>query len=262
MPFIRRLLPALLVVLPVMAGTMRAQIPGAQITQARVTRGALDTILAQYEAAAQSNIYSGESRARFRRQAELVRARLADGDFQVGDRVLLVVEAETALTDTFTVETGRVLRLPNIGPVPLQGVLRSELTDHLTQTLTQFLRNPRVRAQALIRVTISGAVQSQGFYTVPVDIQVGDVFRSAGGPTGVAELGKMRIVRGDETMWQDDEVLAIITEGRTIDAINIQTGDHFIVPTQRVRNSQNLVQTISVLLSIPFSIAGLVALVR
>lgn len=260
MPIIRRLLPVLALAAAA-AAPLRAQVPGAEITQVRVTRGALDTALAAYEQAARSPAFSQEARNRHRRQADVIRARLTNGDFQIGDRVLLTVVGETLLTDTFTVEAGRVLQLPNIGQVPLSGVLRSELADHVTRFLSQYLREPRVRAQALIRIMVMGAVGTVGFFTVPVDLQVGDVLRQAV-ISNNADLTRMTIERPGEVLWEGEDVLTIITEGRTLDAINIQAGDRFMVPAQRVRNPLSIVQTMSILLSIPFSIAGLVALLR
>src|SRR2546425_1957900 len=59
-------------------------------------------------------------------EATLVRARLTEGDFQPGDRILLLVEGEKELSDTFTVGPQRDILLPNTGTVSLQGVLRSE----------------------------------------------------------------------------------------------------------------------------------------
>ena len=60
-------------------------------------------------------------------EADALRARLRDGDFRGGDRIVLSVRGDSALTDTFTVHPGRTLRLPNLPELPLQGVLRAEL---------------------------------------------------------------------------------------------------------------------------------------
>src|SRR6266566_4950303 len=60
------------------------------------------------------------------REAAAIGARLARGDFRVGDRILLSVQGEKELSDTFTVGLGGQLTLPLIGNVPLEGVLRSE----------------------------------------------------------------------------------------------------------------------------------------
>src|SRR2546426_852974 len=43
--------------------------------------------------------------------------------FQAGDRILLHVEVDSALSDTFTVVAGPALRLPNIGEISLAATL-------------------------------------------------------------------------------------------------------------------------------------------
>jgi len=49
------------------------------------------------------------TRTHRRYEASLARQRLTDGDFSAGDRVILSVGGEEALTDTFTVRAGRKL---------------------------------------------------------------------------------------------------------------------------------------------------------
>ncbi|HKI94211.1 MAG TPA: hypothetical protein VJ992_02860, partial [Gemmatimonadales bacterium] len=102
------------------AGTLVAQQPTA-FDNARLyaSRDSLEALAQRYEMAARSTAYSGDLRARALANAERVRARLTNGDFQVGDRVLLAVEGEPTLTDTFTVQAGPQIVLPNIGAVPL-----------------------------------------------------------------------------------------------------------------------------------------------
>jgi len=239
------------------------QAPGAEVAQVLVSRQALLDLAQQLEQTAQSSNFSSAVRDRARAQADKVRERLRDGDFQVGDRIMLRVEGETALSDTFTVRGGREVLLPNIGPIQLAGVLRSELNDYLTRQLAQYVRNPRVRAQALIRVAVIGAVRQQGYFTVPVDIPAWDVIQgAAGGMDGTAQIDKLKIERGTETLYEGDEVQQIMAQGRTLDQLGIQAGDRFELPAQQQRNRFQSVQTIQILLTIPLTIFGLVRLFK
>src|SRR2546427_10530858 len=72
--------------------------------------------------------------------------------FQVGDRILLHVERDSALSDTFTVVAGPALRLPNIGEISLAGVRRTDLEAHLTRELSRYIKDPVVQARALIQI--------------------------------------------------------------------------------------------------------------
>jgi protein involved in polysaccharide export with SLBB domain len=253
----RVLLAAILLITAVRSSA--AQIPGTQRTQVLVGRIQLDSLLASLEQAAQSNVYSSTVREQFRREAGLVRARLADGDFRPGDRILLDVEGESTLTDTFTVQAGRQVQLPAIGFIPLQGVLRAELTDFLTTRLRQFLREPKVRARALIKLTISGQVTKQCFCTVPADIPIDGVLELAGGPTSQADLQKIKISRRGETIYDGERLQQLITEGTTIDALDIQAGDVFFVDQvpQKNPNPAARFQAIQYLIALPVSIFAL-----
>ena len=259
MSHIRRAVCAALVLI-LAASPSRAQQPGSQANKVLVSRADLEALADQLEQTAQSGDFTAEVRSRARAQAALVRARLVAGDFQVGDRIALRVEQETLLTDTFTVRSGREVLLPGIGPIPLNGVLRVELTDYLTQRLSQYVRNPRVRAQGLIRVGIYGAVGAQGYYTVPVDIPLDEVFRLAGGIAGPADMDKIRVERGQEILFEGEFLQTVITQGRTLDELSIQAGDRFIIPATVARNPLAFMQTIQILLTLPVTIYGLVQL--
>jgi len=116
-------------------------------------------------------------------QAALVRQRLKDGDFQVGDRIAIVVRGDSTLSDTATVRAGRVIQLKNLPPIPLAGVLRSELQEYLTKQLSQYLKNPTVQVTPLVQIAVVGNVGHPGFFWVPADLTLTDAIMLAGGPT-------------------------------------------------------------------------------
>lgn len=199
--------------------------PGTQ-----VTRQALETYLAEVEAAAASPAYSERLRAEARQEAAKIRARLEQGDFRTGDRVIMTVEGQPELSDTFLVTPERTLRLPGIQEVSLHGVLRSELETHITAHLTRFLVGPRVSAESLVRIAITGAVERPGFYTVPVNAGISDVLLFAGGLSRDAKLRKIRIERGDQRVWDGERMQEAIFDGRTLDELSIAAGDRIFVP--------------------------------
>src|SRR3989442_925667 len=104
------------------------------------------------------------------------------------DRPRLAVEGEKELSDTFTVGPGRLLPLPGIGDVPLEGVLRTELQAYLTRRLAQNLNDPVVRAQAFVRLSIQGEVTRPGYYGIPAEALLSAALMAAGG-TGTCAAG-------------------------------------------------------------------------
>ena len=150
--------------------------------------------------------------------------------FQVGDRILLSVEGDSALSDTFTVVAGPALRLPNIGEISLAGVRRTDLEAHLTSELGRYIKDPVVQARALIRVSVVGEVTRPGFYAVPIDLVLADALMLAGGATQDGRVDQLSILRGNSSLWSGSKLQTAIAQGATLDELGIRAGDRIQVP--------------------------------
>jgi protein involved in polysaccharide export with SLBB domain len=150
--------------------------------------------------------------------------------FQVGDRILLSVEGDSALSDTFTVVAGPAIRLPYIGDISLANVPRTQVESYLTQQLGRYIHDAAVRARALIRVSVMGQVARPGFYAVPVDLVLPDALMVAGGATQDARLEKLQILRGTTALWRSDALQAAIARGATLEDLGVRAGDRIEVP--------------------------------
>ena len=145
-------------------------------------RAELTRLLAQYDGVGLSTAYSEVLRNEGRVRADLIRERMRTGDFRVGDQIALFIEGGGAVQwDTLTVEPGPLIDVPTLGPILLQGVLRSELEAHLNKELGRFIQLPRVQAHALIRVAFMGVVQP-GFYMIPAELPLSDAVMLAVAP--------------------------------------------------------------------------------
>jgi protein involved in polysaccharide export with SLBB domain len=161
----------------------------------------------------------------------VIRERLSSGDFQIGDRVTLSVFGQPELQAlTVPVEGGPLISLPQLGPITLRGVLRSELVAHLTQELSRFIINPQVQATSQIRISIQGAVGAPGFLHAPADMLLSEFIQMAGGPAGNANLEDIRIERINQVLWTGEEIEVVLVQGRTLDQMNLRGGDEVIVP--------------------------------
>ncbi len=249
-----------------------AQAPASESRGVRATRPWLEEWLQRLEAVEQTPDSSVAARTTARSSAEVVRARLAAGDFQAGDRIVIWVEGadvgverrpsgarsiEEQLSDTFTVGIDRDVTLPAIGVVSLRGVLRSELPDHMTREIGRLIKEPVVRAQALIRVSVVGGVAKPGFYAVPVDAVLSDALMVAGGPVPEAKLHELRIERAGKPLWGGSLLQLAMTQGRTLDEMNVRAGDQFVVPGGKRSDGYQTIRTASLLLSIPLTIYSL-----
>lgn len=218
---------ALLVPFPAAAQQAPAEWDPARL---QVTRSELEDLLARYDAVAQSSAYSGGTRQNARDEAARLRERLAEGDFRVGDRIALEVVGEEEIPDTVLVEPGPAINLPNIGQIPLKGVLRSELQDHLTKELERFIQEPLVQASSTIRLQFQGAVAAPGFHTFASDVLLSDALMEAGGFAANPDWEDFEIKRGDRTLYEGEEVQTVLADGRSLDHLGLRAGDIVVVP--------------------------------
>jgi protein involved in polysaccharide export with SLBB domain len=221
---------ALAIALLSQVAPLRAQEPAWTAPRVEATREALQEALSRFENAARSRAYSEELRGRARSEAAAIRQRLAEGDFEVGDRVVLAIQGQPELSDTFVVALGRVLELAQVGEISLRGVLHSELEAYLTEQLDRYIREPVVHARALIRISILGSVTRPGYYLLPAETPLADALMLVGGPTPEAKANAVWIERGAERIWEGEGLQVAIREGRTIDELNLRDGDQIVVP--------------------------------
>lgn len=196
------------------------------------TRSDLENLLELYQQVLESPAYSDAVKRTTRTRIERIRERLDSGDFELGDRIVLAVQNEPELPDTVTVQSGPKITLPLFGDISLDGVLRSEIEEHLSDALAQFIRQPVVQARALMRVSVQGAVAQPGFYVVPADMLLSETLMVAGGPAPTSQLEEMRIDRGAQTVMEGAEVQEALRQGYTLDQLNLQAGDQVFLPAQ------------------------------
>lgn len=191
-----------------------------------------------------------------RNQAAALRGRLREGDFRPGDRLSIVLEGNVTMADTaVAVTAGPKITLPDIGDIPLNGVLRSELEGHMRTQLSRFVRDARVRATPLVRVSMLGPVARPGFYFMPADIPISDAVMRAGGPGSNADLGRSVIRRGADELYDSKNTQTAINEGLTLDQLSLRSGDEIVVGTQSTRNWQSFASVVSVVTSLLFAIS-------
>lgn len=229
--------PALLAALAVATGVFTDPVaaqfpiqvdPGSSVR----TRADLEQLLLVYEDAISSPAYSNNVKDDLRFEVTRIRTRLTQGDFRLGDRITLTVAGEEDLPDTVSVESGPKISLGLFGDVDLKGALRSEVEERITESLRAYLRNPLVEAQALMRVSIQGAVAAPGFYTMPASTLVGEALMVAGGTGPTSDLSKIKIERGPVVLIEREDLNEAIRVGYSLDQLNMQAGDQITVPLE------------------------------
>jgi hypothetical protein len=223
--------------LAALPGTALAQtVPTWDYRGLEMTRADLEGMLAQFETVIGSTAYSERLREEARASSAQIRERLDEGDFRVGDRIVLEIEGETQTNDTVMVEPGREIALTGMQRISLAGVLRSELQPHLEREIGKFIKNPTIRTASLIRLSIQGSVGRPGFYVVPATALLEDVIMMAGGPAATADLENIELGRSGEVLMDGEELRAALTDGRSVDQLNLRAGDQIVIPAKSTTN--------------------------
>ena len=123
-------------------------------------------------------------------------------------------------------------RAPDLGRISLDGVLRSELQPHLSREIGRFIQDPQISTQALVRLSVQGAVARPGFFVAPSTALLGDVIMLAGGPAQNADVTALRIERSGIPLIEGAEMQEALTAGRSLDQLNLLAGDELTVPTR------------------------------
>jgi len=223
-----RFRPVLLVVLAAafagVAASLSAQV--APTSNSRMaTRADLERLQVSYDQLAASTAYSERTRAKARAQSDEVRRRLRDGDFRVGDRVLLRVDGGVTVNDTFTVSDGPRIEIPGVRQVDLLGVLRAELQTKVTVEVREIVKEATITVRPLTRVAVFGAVTAPGYFSVPSETTLDRLLTLAGGPTENARTDQLRLLRGETVLLRTGEVAEAIAQGRTLEALDARDGD-------------------------------------
>jgi len=252
---LHRLLPALVALAAAPAAVLAQGSDAWNAGQFYATRAQLQDMLSKYEAGSKTSAYSDAVRNIAGDEADLIRTRLEKGDFEVGDVITLTVAGQPTLTADFTVSPGYILVLPEIDePVQLRGVLRSELRDVITAHLSKYIRDPRVYVQTKVVISVTGdGIGNAGFYTVSAESRLTDVLVTAGQPNQTAKMDKVKIKRGNETIWDGDELRQAIVQGRTLDQLNLRAGDEIEVPGKGSRSWGDIIRSMYYL--VPLSLA-------
>ncbi len=175
-----------------------------------------------------------------------LRSRLVDGDFGPGDPVAIEVVGDSALTDTFTVELPRQLRLPGLEPLDLTGVLVDELQPYLEAHIARFVRDPTVVAYPLVRVAVTGAVSAPGYYLFRPETPAVDIFGAAGGFANSAKTNDVELLRSGEEIIGSKELNQAMAAGWSLRQLEVRSADEFHVPEKaRLMTTREWVLTIT-----------------
>ncbi len=230
--------------------------PGISGRRPVATRADLQQALDAAEALANSEAYSASFREGKRNEAALIRERLIEGDFYVGDQISVTMVGDSGSTGIRTVGPGRMLTLPGLPDIPMRGVLRSELEGYLIEQVSRYVRDPQIKARPTIRLTILGGVARPGFYQMDADIMVSDALMQAGGIGNQTDLKTTKVMRGEDEIIDGEAFNKAVTEGATLDQLNLRAGDIVEVGQKKQSDWYSTLRTFAIIPALIISTYG------
>jgi polysaccharide export outer membrane protein len=168
-------------------------------------------------------------------QAAAIRERLRDGDFQVGDRIVLTIVSDARHTDTLGVRTGRLIELPGKTILSLTGVLRSELKDRVMAEILKYVKvqEDEIDVTPITRIAVLGEVARPGYFSFRSDVPITDAIMLAGGPTATAAIEHTVVRRENRQYRSEKETRQAVARGLTLDQFGLSAGDELVVGRER-----------------------------
>jgi polysaccharide export outer membrane protein len=182
--------------------------------------------------------------------AASIRQRLRDGDFQIGDRVVVTIVSDAVHRDTIVVRLGRLLELPDKIVVPLGGVLRSELHDRVSTEVLKYVKAQQIEVTPLMRVGILGEVTRPGYFAFASDLPLTDAIMGAGGPTPGADVDRSIVRRGTQDYRSEQETRKAIANGLTLDQFGLRAGDVLVIGRRHEFNPSQVIGMVGALGSV------------
>ncbi len=232
---------------------LSAGVAGSQPGLQKATRAVLAERVSTLEQSLSGSGLKGSNRQQVENELALIRQRLEMGDFKVGDRFVVTLNFDSVTTDTASVRDGLQVSLFDLPDMSLSGVLRSELGDRLSAHVSRYLKNATIRANVLTRIGIFGAVARPGYYLASPDRPVSELVMLAGGPTPEANINQLKVERSRRTVISSKDSQRAIKEGRTLEQLDIQSGDDVTIATKRKVNWQLIIQVFFIISSLFFA---------
>jgi protein involved in polysaccharide export with SLBB domain len=128
------------------------------------------------------------------------------------------------------------------------------LDARLSAHVSRYLKNATIRSSVLTRIAILGAVRAPGYYYAAPDRPISDLVMLASGPVERANLAELEVSRGATVILKSKDSKRAMKDGRTLEQLDIQSGDEIRIPMQRGRPSfQTIVQLLFVFSSLFFA---------
>lgn len=162
----------------------------------------------------------------------------ADEVIGVGDQVQLTVLGYPEFNSTTSVKPSGTVTVPLIGEIKAAGLSKDQLQAEIIRRLSEYVKAKVFITLNLTSLTagnivVLGAVSSQSNFPRTSPVSIFQILASAGGPTGEADLGHVRVFRnGDLSREEEMDLSGILSSGARVGrtTLMVNPGDMVFVP--------------------------------
>lgn len=175
-----------------------------------------------------------------------------------GDLLEIVILGEEELARTLMVMPNGAISFPLVGEVKVAGLTTDQASEVLATRLEKYFIHPVVsiilQSPTIPYVSVFGEVLRQGAVEYQRGLKVTDYIALAGGPTGAANLGNVRVVRlqaGATSKYVQLIDVGQILKGEDIRKnYELKSGDWVYVPRKFVFNWSTVLSTLTLAVSV------------
>jgi polysaccharide biosynthesis/export protein len=157
--------------------------------------------------------------------------------FVPGDIVDVTVSSHMGYDRTITIQPDGRIQFPEVGEIVAAGLTAAQLAARIQEGLNAGLVDPRVTVSLkelnkglLRRVSVLGAVKTQGVFELKEQSTLAELLATAGGPTPVADLHRVTVTRADGSKKVVADLSGAARTGEVSNNLALEPGDLIWVP--------------------------------
>lgn len=178
-----------------------------------------------------------------------------DGEtpFKPGKALRVTIWQQPDLSGDYSIDSEGYVIFPLIGRIKVSRYTRDSLKSYLSSEYSNYLRSPIITIEPLIRVSVLGEVKAPGLFRVNPESPLWDVIEMTGGPTTVANMKKIKVMRRGKVI--NKELLIAFENGESLNSLGFKSGDQIVVPrARRVMEWRTVIALISLSITTTFFI--------
>jgi protein involved in polysaccharide export with SLBB domain len=137
----------------------------------------------------------------------------------VGDQLQLAVIGYPEFNTSAPVKPSGLFEIPLIGEVKAAGLMKDQILAEIVRRLSDYVKNKvhvtlNITSTTMQNIIVLGAVTQQSSFAHNSPVSVFQILADAGGPSGDADLGHIKLYRnGDLSREEEIDLSVILSQG-------------------------------------------------